>query len=205
MPKPDRMLKILQLLSHRRVVSLETIMSSCRIPERTAYRYLNAISDANIPVFYDRERGGYTLTGPIDLRLDDLTLQEIVLLVTSLRLVQQQVNADYRVEFDSLISRVISRQRYALEAFASDLSEGDRLSQDAPDLSADISFALVQAAIAEGRTLTIYTEHGEDHGQGQVTVDEPRLLFDGGWGVTSPGQEKTSATRLGEIAKIKIE
>lgn len=205
MPKPDRMLRILQLLSHRRVVSLDTIRSSCRIPERTAYRYLNALADANIPVHFDKVRGGYTLAAPVGVQLDDMTLHEIVLLVSALRLVQQQVNMDYREEFDSLITRVISRQQYSLEAFVADAASSMQLPPDGPDLSEEISFALVQAAIAEGRKLTIRMERPGNNNQTEVTIDEPRLLFDGGWGVTSLGQEKGTAARLKKIAKIRIE
>ncbi len=204
MPKPDRLLLILQLLSHRRAVSLEMIMSSCGIPERTAYRYLSAISSANIPVYYDRERGGYTLARPVDIRLDDFTLQEIVLLVTSLRLVQQRVNTEYRKEFDSLISRVISRQKYSFGAFTVDTVADDDLAQAGQDISEDISFALVQAAIAEGRKLAVHMQQSAGDGQVEVTIIEPRLLFDGGWRVTSPEQEKISAARLTQVAKIKI-
>lgn len=204
MPKPDRLLLILQLLSHRRAVSLEMIMSSCGIPERTAYRYLSAISNANIPVYYDRERGGYTLARPVDIRLDDLTLQEMVLLVTSLRLVQQRVNAAYRTEFDLLISRVMSRQKYSFGAFAMDSVTGEDLAHDGQDLSEEISFALVQAAIAEGRKLAVHLPQSEGKGNVEVAIDEPRLLFDGGWRVTSPDQEKISAARLTQVEKIKI-
>lgn len=182
-------------------------MSSCGIPERTAYRYLSAISSANIPVYYDREHGGYTLARSVDIRLDDLSLQEIVLLVTSLRLVQQRVNAEYCTELDSLISRVISRQQYSLGVFAADTPTGESLARDGsdlPDLSEELSFALVQAAIAEGRKLTIQLQRSTGKGHVEVTIDEPQLLFDGSWRVSSHDKEKISAACLDQVAKIKI-
>ncbi|MBK7143327.1 MAG: hypothetical protein IPH75_14730 [bacterium] len=49
------------MFSHRRAVSLKMIRETCGIPRRTAFRYLNAISEANIPIYFDRERGGYCL------------------------------------------------------------------------------------------------------------------------------------------------
>ena len=62
MAKFVRILRLVNLLQCRHCVSMEAIRDICGIPERTAYRYLNEISEANIPVYYDREIRAYRLT-----------------------------------------------------------------------------------------------------------------------------------------------
>ncbi|MBK7143306.1 MAG: hypothetical protein IPH75_14625 [bacterium] len=205
MPKPARMLMILQLLSHRRVVSLETIKSVCKIPDRTAYRYLNAMSEANIPVYFDKVRGGYSLTAPIDMHLDDLSLQEIVLLVTSLRLVQDHVNSSYRAELNRLAEQLLARQPYSVDTVTGEKSDGDHPNQPIPDFSAELSLALAQAAIAEGKKLSVHLSVPDGEGRSVVMIEEPRLQFDRSWGVTGIGEEKPALARFEEIAQVKIE
>ena len=158
-----------------------------------------------MPVYFDKQRGGYILSGPVELRLDDLSLQEIVLLVTSLRLVRQLVNQTYRGEFDTLISRIVSRQPYSLEAAVPEPGESESTPLETRDLSEDVSFALIQAAIAEGRTVTIHTDSSDTGEQSRVEVADPRLTFDGGWGVSSVGGKRGAISRLRDIAKVSLE
>jgi predicted DNA-binding transcriptional regulator YafY len=204
MPKPVRLLKFLQLLSHRRVVSFETIKSVCGIPDRTVYRYLNAISEANIPVFYDRERGGYCLTAPVDMHLDDLTLQEVVLLITSLRLVQEHVNPAYRSELNQLIERLLSRQPFPVDSIAGDSNSNHPAEQAEPDFSQELSLALAQAAISEGKKLTLYLESADADGRTHLQIDEPGLSFDRNWGITGADTGSVAVAHLDEITQVVI-
>lgn len=204
MPKPVRLLKFLQLLSHRRVVSLEMIKSVCGIPDRTVYRYLNAISEANIPVYYDRERGGYRLTAPIDMHLDDLTLQEVVLLITSLRLVQDHVNPAYRSELSQLTERLVARQPFSADTIALDSQGSTAPAHPDPDFSQELSLALAQAAISEGKKLTLNLDRADSEGEIQVHIDEPVLSFDRDWGITGTGDGRFAIARLDEITRVLI-
>lgn len=204
MPKPVRLLRFLQLLSHRRVVSLDTIKSVCGIPDRTVYRYLNAISEANIPVFYDRDRGGYCLTASVDMHLDDLTLQEVVLLITSLRLVQEHVNPAYQSELNQLIERLLSRQPFPVDSIAGDPNNNNLAEEPEPDFSQELSLALAQAAISEGKKLTLHLEQADSEGEIQVHIDEPVLSFDRDWGISGAGEGRFAVARLDEIARVLI-
>jgi len=53
MPKYDRLLYILNLLRSRRNLNAGMLASECNVTERTIYRDIVALSEANIPIYYD--------------------------------------------------------------------------------------------------------------------------------------------------------
>jgi hypothetical protein len=57
----NQLIVIVNLLYKRRCVSIKTIREICGISDRTAYRYIDKISRAGIPLYYDKNLGGYTL------------------------------------------------------------------------------------------------------------------------------------------------
>ncbi len=61
MTKLKNIIKLLRLLQEKKTVSLRTIMEVCNISERTVYRYIKNLNDANVPVYYDSRRGGYRI------------------------------------------------------------------------------------------------------------------------------------------------
>lgn len=61
MGKADRLLFILNLIRTRRNLTAKDLAKECGVSERTIYRDINAISSANIPIFY--EEGYRFLTG----------------------------------------------------------------------------------------------------------------------------------------------
>ena len=53
MAKYDRLLYILNLLRSRKNLNAEMLAAECGVTERTIYRDIIALSDANIPIYYD--------------------------------------------------------------------------------------------------------------------------------------------------------
>jgi len=73
MGKAGRLLLILNLIRARKNLSAKDLARECGVSERTIYRDINAISEANIPIYYDN---GYKyLTNaflpPLNLSLDE--------------------------------------------------------------------------------------------------------------------------------------
>ena len=58
MPKQDRLLYILNLLRARKNLNATQLAEECGVTERSIYRDILAISEANIPIYYDN---GYKL------------------------------------------------------------------------------------------------------------------------------------------------
>ncbi len=81
MAKYDRLLYILNLLRSRKNLNAIMIARECEVTERTIYRDILSLSEANIPIFYDR---GYKFATdnflpPLNFNLDEyLTLKTVL-------------------------------------------------------------------------------------------------------------------------------
>jgi len=75
MAKYDRLLYILNLLRSRRTLNARRLAEECRVTERSIYRDIISLSEANIPIYYDN---GYKLASgnflpPLNFTLDEYT------------------------------------------------------------------------------------------------------------------------------------
>ena len=122
------------------------IKRTCDIPERTAYRYLNAISEVDIPVYFDKETRAYRLTQNPVSGIEDLSLGDAVLVIAALKLLKQFVNADYQTEIDKVLTKVLVRQEQPVEAALPIVDDLSSQVEPTADLSALLSSALVHTA-----------------------------------------------------------
>lgn len=81
MGKYDRLLFILNLIRGRRNLNASMIARECGVTERTVYRDIMTLSEANIPVYYDR---GYKLASDSFLPPLNFTVDEYLVLKTAL-------------------------------------------------------------------------------------------------------------------------
>lgn len=81
MSKYDRLLYILNLLRTRKNMNAEQLSHECEVTERTIYRDIVSLSEANIPIYYDN---GYKYASgnflpPLNFNIDEfLTLKKIL-------------------------------------------------------------------------------------------------------------------------------
>ena len=73
MPKYDRLLYILNLLRSRKSLNAARLAEECHVTERSIYRDLISLSEANVPIYYDR---GYKLASDNFLPPLNFTLEE---------------------------------------------------------------------------------------------------------------------------------
>ncbi len=88
MPKYDRLLYILNLLRSRRNLNAASLARECGVTERSIYRDILALSQANIPIYYDR---GYKLASdcflpPLNFGHEEYQLLKMVLESSPLRI-----------------------------------------------------------------------------------------------------------------------
>jgi len=81
MPKYDRLLYILNLLRSRRNLNAMRLAEECGVTERSIYRDIVALSEANIPIYYDN---GYKLASdnflpPLNLDHEELLCLRMLL------------------------------------------------------------------------------------------------------------------------------
>jgi predicted DNA-binding transcriptional regulator YafY len=81
MNKAERLLLILNLMRARRNLRAEDLASECGVSQRTIYRDIKAISDANIPIYFEN---GYKYLTDAFLPPLNFTLEEYLALYLGL-------------------------------------------------------------------------------------------------------------------------
>jgi len=201
MSKLDRIIRLINLLNSRQSVSLKTIKTVCDVPERTAYRYLNSISGADIPVYYDRELRGYTLSSQFSRQISNLKLEEVILMVLALKALAAGVNSEYRLSVSRLISKILA-------LISAPIEEAVRSAESRPmgnhqDHSEMLTACMIHAALEceRGIVITIDNPVGDNR---QVEIRRPCLLFRNGWRVTGTGCGDKDGFPLAAITKVSI-
>ena len=203
MTKLSKMLLLINLLSHRRSVSLKNIQEVCDIPERTAYRYLRELSESNIPLYYDRFHRGYRLSGAADRNLPDVGPDHTVLVGLALKMLAARLSPDYRNDVENLIQKFCSHQDMPVEQILRPYQQQiEELSTD-EDFSNLVTSVLMTAAVV-CRWKVRLTSRNSKGEESQPELSEPRLRFDGGWQVVG-GEDPTSVRLpLEDIKKVSI-
>ena len=197
MNKALRIIQLINLLNTRSRVTMEGIKKACDIPERTAYRYLNTISEADIPVYFDRISGTYRLNSRYGMLIDDISFSEAILVLLALRCLRTVVNGHYQNNIDRLITKIVVRQEWEVESVLGPVADTLTDPLQGIDLSERLSSALVHAAVCCGREVRV-TGLKE-----KVGITNPGLLFDGDWQLVERASNHT-ATPLGRSFK-KVE
>ena len=109
MSRVDNILFLTYLLHEHGSISVQDVRRHCKVSERTAYRYLSTMTKANIPVFFDIETRCYRLLRSQTLSIQNLTLNDIVLLVCGLGALKISENSAYNDEICRLVDRLIAK------------------------------------------------------------------------------------------------
>ena len=115
MSKYDRLLYILNLLRSRKNLNARMLAKECGVTERSIYRDMLALSEANIPIYYDR---GYKLASdlflpPLNFELDEYNCLRLALESTPLaktdkyaRLIKQ-----IKAKVEAVLSESVKQQK----------------------------------------------------------------------------------------------
>ena len=203
MRRLNKIVALISLLSNRHHVSMETITSVCGISERSAYRYLNFISEANFPVFYDKKLGAYRLAEQNTKLYNRPSIEDIILTVIGLKMLSQKLNNHYRADVDELIRRLVAEKSFPLEeviqSFNNQLEKADRL-EDCTEL---VSSMLLNAAITGKRKIRILIENSAT-GEKAVDLNLPSLTFRKVWRLVNAQEIGSDETSLSEVTKVSI-
>jgi predicted DNA-binding transcriptional regulator YafY len=204
MAKLESVIRIVNLLYHRKSVTLREIVDECGVCERTAYRYLTALSEANIPLYFDKELRAYTLNADRKLALDNLRTDEGVLLVIALRMLSIQVGGAMSDALEALARKIYSRQQCGLEEMWSFLEDpGDKYSPRTSEISELIVLlTLHEAARRNERVEVLLTS--PDQPERRLTFNSPVLRFNDRWYVQERTANEGDAWSLADIAQVWI-
>lgn len=165
---------------------MKTISRTIGTTDRTAYRYLNELSEANIPLYHDRRAGGYRLTRTLDVALPVFSDNEMIVLTTVLMLSRRHLNSDYRSTLDAVVSKLSIRQRLPLERIVESHRETTSDEVVQPDYSAEITTAIFGFAVAENREMKVVTSDPKET-QRTLSVRNPNMVFRQSWHLTGNG------------------
>jgi predicted DNA-binding transcriptional regulator YafY len=183
---------------------METIMSTCDIPERTAYRYLNTISEANIPIYYDRHQHAYALNRNRSSLATGLDLGDTLLVVLALRLLKRHLNTAYGDEIEKLTSDLLVRQPCSLDDVVDSFEENVRDSAGDPDYSELVSSLMLHTAMQCERQVRLTTTNGFPDNP-DVDIQKPRLLFRHNWQIVDAADDnRDTGTYLSDVRKVSI-
>ena len=182
---------------------METIKKTCNIPERTAYRYLNTISEANIPVYFDRRLRAYRLAGRDIPTGIELSMSEALLVVLALKTLAKRVNADYAQEILAVVQKLVVQQSFPVEEILRSFEHQLDGSADLGDYSELLTSILINTAITCNRELQITTKTSGIK-SGQIRIDQPALRFHKDWYLTGKREQGARETPLSDIRKVSI-
>jgi len=185
MSKLDKIIILLNLLYHRRAVSMRTITEMCGITERTAYRYIGTLSRANIPVYYDKEAEGYRLTSGSKIGLGDLSIGETCLILVALDNLAGKLNHAYGADIENLIKKIISEKDFPLDEFWEYYKRRSASLAQNKDLSSLLTSVLLQFAVLFKRRVHISLSKKKG-GDSSEILSDPRMHFKSNWEIIAP-------------------
>ena len=200
----EKMLILVGLLNHRPYVTIDKIKSECGISERTAYRYINIISEANIPVFYDKDVRGYRLNLGGTITINDFRLSEGILLIFALKLLKGKVNTEYAEEITNLVRKIATKQAVPIEDIIRSQENGIKGIPEMKDYSELISSLLITTAIACNRRIQLTKKQNGTKSAESIDMEKPLLKFEKTWQLVSDKDSKDQITSIADIKKVSI-
>ena len=184
-------------------MTLKTIMDVCAISERSAYRYLNYISEANVPVHFDKDLHAYRLNDDLTRLPEPTTIDETVLMLVGLHLLSRQLNKYYKAETNDLIKKIISCQSVPLEEILLSLNDKLEVATDTDDYSSLVSSILISAAVKSKAKVRLLTGDADSQ-QREVQVENPSLWFKKKWRVAGTGLSDDKSVDISKIKRVSV-
>lgn len=204
MSKLNKLIQILNLLYHRRTVTIEKIREFCRVSERTAYRYIRAISEANVPVYFDSDQSGYRLNKSRVIDFGGWITSEVALTVAALQYLANNLDDNYRKDIDLLLNRIITQQSLPFERFWESWKESLNRSTDPEALQKLLTSTLINFAVNQNREITLKMSSGGGSDGNDLSIKEPVLQFKGNWMLSDAQHEGEKPVPVAAVDSAKV-
>ncbi|RKX22732.1 MAG: hypothetical protein DRP51_01900 [Candidatus Zixiibacteriota bacterium] len=198
----NQLIVIVNLLYNRNSVSIKSIREVCGISERTAYRYIDKISRAGIPLYFDRDQGGYTLCRYAKLPLNHLDINEIIIIIVALIQLSNRIDGYYHKAVENLLKKIESSGEIALEEIIGLLESNRKENCEGERLNQLITSSLIQAAVRLKTKTNIFLNR--DGQLRDIILEHPKLEFKKRWKVVSIKENSRETVPLSQIVGIHI-
>jgi len=175
MPKYDRLLFILNLLRSRKNLNAAALAVQCGVTERSIYRDIISLSEANVPIYYDN---GYKLASdnflpPLNFTFDEYASLKLALESSPLAgsPKHKQILKRIRAKVEgSLSQQVKDRRRTAVDTTHIDIAVAQGRKK------AERFYGVIEEAISDNRRLKI-TYESIDSGISERIVEPYFIIF----------------------------
>lgn len=179
MLKAIRNLQLLINLFHQReIVTLKEAVKLCNISERSFYRYINTLSETNIPIYYDYSKKGYRLSLRTKSKKIEYSSQEICYMLAALH----QFNSKtlmYKDDYIDLRNKIQSLATFNLDDLFSDLHENTFINRTDSKMDSYLTKAFIFLATTQGFPVLVkYTKNSQVE---TVKIENPSIEFKGTW------------------------
>ncbi len=200
MNKMRKMLLLINVLQSRKRIDIKSITTLCNVHKRTAYRYINTISEANVPIYFDGCEGVYKLREEINQAIWNFDTQDIVMLQLALKTLIPIVNEDYANDLRDLLSRLCAVRNTGIDPI---IDSGIHLDYGKSDNenTVKINELLIHLGILTKRRLRLHHDNNMKETQ-SITISDPQLQFKAGWivvGITNSGVVKIPLTAIKHV------
>jgi hypothetical protein len=203
MTKLEKIVHLINILHHRRYVTLEKIQEICDISQRTAFRYLNSISRANIPIYYDKTIHGYRIDPRDSYGIEDLRPSDAVLLLVALHVLSQKLDSEYVEDVERLKRRVLSRLTFPLEEVWDSFGTHSEGVFQSENISSLVTSLLVHTSVINNKKLALVLADADQHTRG-VEIVNPSLTFKQEWRLKDSLSDDQEAIPVSKIRKATI-
>ena len=201
--KITAIIKIVNLLNSRQRLTLEDIKRECDLPARTVYRYLNSLSEANIPIYFDRGLGGYTLSNRRKNQIGATGVDEAIILTLALDMLSARLNNEYCSVVEDLAKRISSGQPISTTDLCRSVAHRNTRHIDARELSELITSLVIKAALTLDKGLELI-ESIPGEGKKRLVIQRPSLWFKDNWQVQDADEECMNSVWLSNIERARI-
>jgi len=203
MTKVEKIVLLINLLHHRQYITIEEIQRVCGISIRTAYRYLNSISEVNIPVQYDKTVGGYRVDCRDSFDINELGVSDSVLISVALQVLSQKLDDAYRENVEALRRKIFSKLPIPLEelweSFGARVEEGLK-KESVSDL---ITSLLIHTSVLHCRKLRLILSDEKQDGNA-IEIANPSLMFKREWWLGDSMSDDHEAIPVSRVKKAVI-
>jgi predicted DNA-binding transcriptional regulator YafY len=200
MTKASNIIKLINLFIKRYSISISEISKSCGISKRSVYRYLNVLSEANFPIYYDKSAKGYRLNKTFTLKFEYLTAEEVIYICSGLKLLSSKVNEIYCKEIEGLIQKILSMQGLPLDVLWESIESDIDNNALGEDLTYHLNASILRYAILYEKSLKIHLNNSTN-GNKDLKIKRPSICFNKKWQLKDAHSTDDQVIPLSNIGK----
>ena len=196
--------RLIALLSSQRRVPREQIIAELGISERSVYRYISRLSEANIPVYFDAEAGGYRLNQEnqwIGMSLDET---ETATTVISLLHLCHRLPEPYCDSIRDAAIKLCGLRGFPAEDADALIDTTNITDGYDADLTRAITNGLILYAIATKQAVALEGAETDSGPTGVRIVQSPGLRFERGWCLIDQDGPDSWQCPLSEIRAVSL-